>query len=76
MNLDFSTEASNVQLSNVVTVPINGVATDVTLTPPTAATGSGIDCFLLKVAFYQEINGVQYPLNNGAFNALQITEVL
>jgi len=27
------------------------------------------------VEFFQEINGVQYPLKNGAYNVLNIVEV-
>ena len=76
LNLDFGTEDSDLQLSNVVNLPINGTATDVTLTPTAAATGTGLSFYFLKVAFFQEINGVQYPLNNGAFNALQLVEIL
>jgi hypothetical protein len=30
---------------------------------------------LLGIEFYQEVNGNQYPLKNGAFNALQIVKV-
>jgi hypothetical protein len=30
---------------------------------------------LLGIEFYQEVNGVMYPLKNGAFNALAIIEV-
>ena len=29
----------------------------------------------IGVEFYQEVNGKQYPLNNGAYNALAVTEV-
>jgi hypothetical protein len=30
---------------------------------------------LLCIQFFQEVNGVQYPLKNGAFNALNIVKV-
>jgi hypothetical protein len=30
---------------------------------------------VLGVEFYQDVNGVKYPLKNGAFNALNITKV-
>lgn len=76
LNLDFGTDASDLQLSNVENLPINGTVTTVTLTPAAAATGTGQSMYFLKVAFFQEVNGVQYPLNNGAFNALQLIEVL
>ena len=35
----------------------------------------GISVFLLGVDFYQDVNGVSYSLNNGAFNALQVVGV-
>lgn len=76
LNLDFATEAQDLQVSNIVNLPINGTTTTVTLTPPAAPTGSGQNFYLLKVAFFQEINNLQYPLKNGTFNALQILEVL
>lgn len=76
LNLDFTTGEKDLQLSNVVNLPINGTATTVTLTPATAPVGTGQSFYLLKVAFYQQINGIQYSLNNGSFNALQVLEVL
>jgi len=76
LNLDFATTAKDLQLSNEVNLPINGTASTVTLTPAGVPAGTGQDFYFLKVAFFQEINGVQYPLNNGAYNALQLLEVL
>jgi hypothetical protein len=48
----------------------------VTLTPVGIPVGAGQQFYFLKVAFFQEINGMQYPLKNGAFNALKLLEVL
>lgn len=76
LNLDFTTGEKDLQLSNVVNLPINGTATTVTLTPAAAPVGTGQSFYLLKVAFFQQINGIQYSLNNGSFNALQLLEVL
>ncbi|MGF1555898.1 hypothetical protein [Paucihalobacter sp.] len=76
LNLDFETGDKALELSNVVNLPINLTATTVTLTPPAAPAGTGNQLYFLKVAFFQEMNAVQYPLNNGAFNALQLIEVL
>ncbi|GAA3784246.1 hypothetical protein GCM10022271_15760 [Corallibacter vietnamensis] len=76
LNLDFDSRVKDMQLSNVVNAPINGTATTVTLTPAAPAAGTGQAFYLFKIAFYQEINNVQYPLKNGTFNALQIVEVL
>ncbi len=30
---------------------------------------------VLGIEFYQDVNGVKYPLKNGAFNALSIVKV-
>lgn len=76
LNLDFSTGEKDLTVSPVSNVPINGTLSSITLTPPAAPTGTGNTCYFLKIAFFQEINGVQYSLNNGAFNALKLIEVL
>lgn len=76
LNLDFTTEVKDFQLSNIENLPINGIASTVTLTPAAPAAGAGQSFYLLKAVFFQEINGLQYPLKNGVYNALQIIEVL
>jgi|SRR5690554_218448 len=76
LNLDFATETKDFQLSNIENLPINGIASTITLTPAAPAAGTGQAFYLLKVAFFQEINNLQYPLKNGVYNALQIIEVL
>lgn len=76
LNLDLTTYESDLQSSNLVNLPINNTPTSVTLTPTAAATGTGQSYYLLKIAFFQEINGTQYPLKNGAFNALKLIELL
>lgn len=76
LNLDFETGDKALELSNVVNLPINLTATNITLTPAAAPAGTGNQFYFLKIAFFQEMNAVQYPLNNGVFNALQLIEVL
>jgi hypothetical protein len=76
LNFNFETKEKDLQLSNALNLPINGTATTVTLTPAAVPTGTGQSFYFLKVAFFQETNGIQYPLKNGIFNALQIIEVL
>jgi hypothetical protein len=75
LNLDITTDVKDIQLSAEVNLPIDLTSTTVTLSPATP-TGTGESYFLLKIAFFQEINGTQYALNNGAFNALQLLEVV
>jgi len=75
LNLDFTTEVRDLQLSDPVNLPINLTSDNVTLAPA-AVTGTGITMMLLQLSFFQEMNGVQYHLNNGAFNTLNIVRVI
>jgi hypothetical protein len=72
--VDFVNGDKDLQLSNVVNLPIDGTQTTVTLTPASAPTVAGTNLYLLKIEFFQEVNGVQYTLKNGAFNALRVVE--
>ncbi|MFI2743788.1 hypothetical protein ACG2LH_13685 [Zhouia sp. PK063] len=76
LNLDFTTALSDLQLSNVENITIDNTERTITLTPAAAPTGDGQAYYFLKIEFYQEINGVQYALNNGAFNALQLIQIV
>ncbi len=73
--VDFATGDSDIQETNAVNLPIDATSTNVVLTPTLAASGTGTDVYLLMVEFYQEVNGNQYTLKNGAYNALSIVEV-
>jgi len=75
LNLDFDTEADAIAYSPTVNLPIDNTVATQTLTPSGAPAGTGNSFYLLLVEFFQEVNGVQYQLNNGAFNALNIIEV-
>ncbi|TYB76988.1 hypothetical protein [Bizionia myxarmorum] len=76
LNLDFTTGDKDLQLSPTVNLPIDGTTTTVSLLPPAVPAGTGNQLFFLKVSFFQEVNGIQYALNNGAYNALELIEVL
>jgi len=73
--IDFATGEFDVQESNAVNLPIDATSTNVILTPAVAASGTGTDLFLLMIEFFQEVNGNQYTLKNGAYNALSVVEV-
>lgn len=73
--IDFATGDTDVQETNAVNLPLDAVSSNVVLTPAAAATGTGNDLFLLMIEFFQEVNGNQYTLKNGAYNALSIVEV-
>lgn len=74
-NVDFATGLVDVQETNAVNLPLDATSTDVVLTPAAVAAGAGTDLFFLMVEFFQEVNGIQYTLKNGAYNALSIVEV-
>ncbi len=76
LNLDFSTEKKDLQLSPEVNTAINLTSATVTLTPAGVPVGTGNAMYLLHIGFFQEVNGVQYSLNNGAYNSLNLLEVL
>jgi hypothetical protein len=74
--LDFSTNVKDLQLSPVFNTPIDNTVTPSVLTPSGVPTGTGNQLYFLKVSFFQQVNGVQYALNNGAFNALMLIDLL
>jgi hypothetical protein len=74
--MNFATNVVDFKLTNVQNVAINGTASTITLTPTAVPTGTGARVLLLKMEFFQLINGVQYSLKNGSYNALKIVEVI
>lgn len=75
LNLDFSTAEYDITYSNEVNLPTDSGTATQTLTPSGVPAGSGIQFYFLLIEFFQEVNSVQYPLNNGAFNVLNIVAV-
>lgn len=76
VNLNFETGLFNSSYSPVVMLPIDLSVSTVTLTPDGVPAGDGIQMHLLLIEFYQEMNGVQYPLLNGAHNVLNLVELV
>jgi hypothetical protein len=74
--IDFDTEVSELAVSPIENLPINLTASSPTLTPSSVPTGTGVQLFLLMVAFYQEVNGTQYSLRNNEYNVLYVAEVI
>ena len=73
-NVDFTNEISAIEYSPVTNLPIDGTNTPVSLVPAAVPAGAGTKFYLLLLEFFQEVNGVQYPLKNGAYNVLNIVE--
>ena len=76
MNIDFNTNIYDLQLSPVENILLDMTSSTVSLTPAAVPSGTGNMLYLLLVEFFQEVNGVQYSLRNGAFNVLHLLVVL
>ncbi len=74
-NVDFVNGTSAIEYSDTSNFNLENSDTDFSLTPAAVPAGSGTPLYMLHIAFFQEINGVQYSLRNGAFNALNIVKV-
>jgi hypothetical protein len=74
--VDFETGISNLKISPVSNLLINMNQSDVILTPDAIPSGTGTTFYLLMIEFFQEVNGVQYSLRNGAYNALNLVELI
>ena len=74
--IDFTSETFVVTTSESVPLPWNMVGSVALSHTNTVPANSTHPLFLvLGIEFYQEVNGVMYPLNNGAFNGFSIVKV-
>ncbi len=76
MNFDFTTGQGEVVMSNVENLMIDNTTSTINLNFSSTPSAAGDTYYFMKVAYFQEFNGEQYPLLNGAFNALQIIEII
>jgi hypothetical protein len=74
-SVNFETGESEIQYTNEENLPIDETVTQITLTPVAVPTVVGTHFFLLEVLYFQEVNGTQYSLNNGLFNAFSIIDL-
>lgn len=74
--IDFENETFEVTTSETASLPWDAAATAVINLANAVTANSPHPLFLaLGIEFFQEMNGVQYPLKNGAFNALSLVSV-
>jgi hypothetical protein len=76
LGLDFANAEQELQLSPVVNLPIDMANNNVVMTPAGTPSVAGLNLILLRLEFFQEVNGNQYTLKNGAYNALRVVEVI
>ena len=75
-SIDFETGVFVVDAQASAVLPWNGIATAILALSNTVALASIHPLFLLfGIEFYQEVNGLQYALKNGAYNALSVIKV-
>lgn len=75
MNLDFVSGAYDITYSPYLNLPIDMTVSSPKMTPTSVPVGSGFKFYFFLIEFFQEVNGVQYALNNGNFNVLNLLEV-
>ena len=73
--VDFANGSSAMAVSNSVRLAINAEEQTVTIAPEDIPQMAGTKFILLCIEFVQEVNGADYSLKNGAYNALAIVEV-
>ncbi len=74
--VDFEAQTFEETTSTSAIIPIDATPTAAQTLSNAITPASTHPLFLLLgVQFYQFVNGINYPLKNGAFNALQIVEV-
>jgi hypothetical protein len=74
--VDFSAEASTFESDETAILPYDsalGAAIDLSATITANSTLPVVQ--VLGIEFYQEVNGEMYPLKNGSYNALSITDI-
>lgn len=74
--VNFEAQTSVEMITESAVAPIDAVQTAVQTLSNAVTPASTHPLFmLLGIQFFQQVNGINYPLKNGAFNPLQIVEV-
>jgi hypothetical protein len=73
--VDFELENYGTTYSPKENFPINDGLLDLTLAPTALPGGTGTTFYYFLIEFFQELNGVQYPLKNNSHNVLYLMEV-
>ena len=74
--IDFENETFEMDTADTLVLPWDFAATAVIDLPNNVTANSPYPLFLaFGIEFYQEVNGVNYPLKNGAYNSLALVKV-
>jgi hypothetical protein len=73
--IDFETATFDTQISDAVNLDLSMTPAPLSIAPATVPTGDGFLFHFVLIEFYQERNGIQYPLRNNAFNCLNLLQI-
>lgn len=76
--VDFANNEADIQYSPETNLQIDATVNNVVLTPaavPVTPGGGGNRIYMLQIQFFQEVNGLQYSLKNGAYNVLNLLDI-
>ena len=76
VHVDFGTQLSEVAYSPMEILPVNMTSVNLSITPSLVPAATGTLFYVFLVEFWQEVNGVQYALNDKTVNALTVLEVV
>ncbi len=74
--IDFEMDDYQTAFSPKFNFPTTDGLLDLTLLVSALPTGTGVKFFYILIEFFQELNGVQYPLKNNSHNVLYILDVM
>lgn len=74
--VDFELENYGTTYSPKENFPITNGVLNLTLSPSAMPGGIGTAFYYFMIEFFQELNGVQYPLKNNSHNVLNLMEVV
>jgi hypothetical protein len=73
--VDFATGEYSLALSDELVFPLVLGEISPVLTPNAVPTGTGVAMQVVLLEFFQQVNGSNYLLNNGAYNVLHVVAV-
>lgn len=75
-SVDFETDAFETTYSPKSNFPLTDGLMDVTVIVPNLPSLAGMRFYYFLIEFFQELNGVQYPLKNNSHNVLYVMDVV
>ncbi len=75
-NVDFEFNNFGTRYSTKENMALVDGELNITLTPSSMPGGTGTNFYYILIEFFQELNGVQYPLKNNSHNVLYLMEVV